>query len=278
MKAIFKVISEITKCSRLTGSISAQDEVKINSLEDKVTAAMGEIQKSNDKKAALLKKKIAQEVEAEKRLKRKEELAAAKVAKISEDERSKKRSGSEMTDAPVNNDSTEVAGDIAPKKKVKPLGEKEMKEIATLEKQKSMLMNFFTSPTSKSKKGPFDSSPLGQNTTSVIGTPSTCDENPSENAALPETHRIDVDKFEQYLKNPLSMPEIFAANKMRYSNMMALKYHKAYRKPKTLSVTVTSHSDSAWDNANNYAEIKDIHVDSRKRLFSFAEDYRPAYL
>lgn len=271
IRAIYKVISEIIKCARLTGTISSQDEVKINSLEDKVTAALGEVQKANEKKASLLKKKIAQETEAEKRLKRKEELAATKATKTLDDEHSKKRSSADCSEEIEKGDSTNVV----PKKKLKSLGEKALKEMATLEKQKSMLMSFFTSPTSKAKKPANDCSPSGPLLCASVGdSPEDRVDAPSLEPSAP---RVNVEKIDQYFKTPLTMAEIYAANKNRYTSSIDLRYHKSFRKPKTLSVTVTSSSEGAWESGANYAEIKDIRVDSRKRLFSFAEDFRPPY-
>jgi hypothetical protein len=282
VRAILKVSSEITKSARATGTVSSQDEVKINALEDKVTAAMGEIQKANERRAAQLKKKLAQEAEAEKRLKRKEELAAAKAAKVTEDESTKKRPSSEpATDSSEKADEAKSGEVTASRKKPKPLGEKELKELATIEKQKSMLMNFFSSPTSKSKKSddPSTQPAPARSDAAELVPPSAAIPATVAPVAAPSQLSCAVD-LSQFLTTPLSMSEIVLANKERYGKAQGLRYHKPHRKPLSLSVTVTApQADSAFDSSpNNYAEIKDVLVDSRKRLLSFAEDYRPAYL
>jgi hypothetical protein len=48
----------------------------------------------------------------------------------------------------------------------------------------------------------------------------------------------------------------------------------------TLSVTVASSAADSdpFGSGGDYSELKEVTVDSRKRLFSFAEDYRPPYL
>ena len=277
VRAILKVISEISKSARATGTISSQDEVKINALEDKVTAAMGEIQKANERKATQLKKKLAQDAEAEKRMKRKEEMAAARAAKASEDDITKKRTSLETVD------SSEKIDELgSSRKKPKPLGEKELKELATIEKQKSILMNFLTPQTCKSKK-PLDSSSLH----AQLGEPSSESADPLSLSPIPvnaapiaapqPSCTVDLNHF---LQNPLSMSEIILANKRRFDKAKGISYRGRHRKPISLSVTITApQTDCAFDSGlNNYAEIKDVLVDSRKRLLSFAEDYRPAYL
>jgi hypothetical protein len=216
-------------------------------------------------------------------MKRKEELAAAKAAKVTEDESTKKRPSSEPT-ADSSEKTDEVKGGEVPasRKKPKPLGEKELKELATIEKQKSMLMNFFSSPTSKSKKSVDPSTqPVQARSDAAALVPPSTAPIPATVApvAAPSQLSCAVD-LSQFLTTPLSMSEIVLANKERYGKAQGLRYHKPHRKPISLSVTVTApQADSAFDSSpNNYAEIKDVLVDSRKRLLSFAEDYRPAYL
>jgi hypothetical protein len=276
VRAIFKVISEIMKSASSSGVISSQDEVKINSLEDKVTAAMAEIQKASEKRAALLKKRLAQEADAEKRLKRKEELAAAKSGKVSDEEATKKRPFASEPSEPGDKESTFPSE--TPKKKPKPLGGKELKELATIEKQKSMLMSFLHAPTTpKTKKFHSESLAIATQGPSEETLPLPSQESVQSTHSLQQS--LDVELLSGFLKSPMSMAEILLANRERYSSSASLNYHKPLRKPLTLSVTVTSPAESAWDSgASNYAEIKDVHVDSRKRLLSFAEDFRPAYL
>jgi hypothetical protein len=277
VRAIFKVVSEVIKSASPSGAISGQDEVKINGLEDKVTAAMADIQKANEKKAALLKKKLSQEAETEKRLKRKEELAAAKAGKCSEDEASKKR--------PLSSEQVEVVdkeapASDAPKKKLKQLGERELKELATIEKQKTMLLSFLQPPTPKTKTKAQSESPCvaPQCPSKSEGIEAPPNQDLSQSSLAPLPQFLNAELLTGFLKSPLSVKEIVLDNRKRYSSA-CLSYHKLPRKPRALSVTVTSPADSAWgeSGANNYAEIKDVFVDSRKRLLSFAEDYRPAY-
>jgi hypothetical protein len=287
VRAILKVSAEITKSARATGTVSSQDEVKINALEDKVTAAMGEIKKANERKTAQLKKKLAQEAEVEKRLKRKEEQAVAKAAKAVSEESTKKRPSAEPADSSEKSEEGK-SGEAASRKKSKPLGEKELKEMATIEKQKSMLMSFFSSPTSKAKKTTESSASQPQSQVSAAEPDPLSEAVPvtvMAPLAAPAPRPLCTTDLSQFLATPLSMSEIVQANKKRYGKgaQGGVRYHRPHRKPLLLSVTVTAPQaaadSSAFDcAANNYAEIKDVFVDSRKRLLSFAEDFRPAYL
>ncbi len=53
------------------------------------------------------------------------------------------------------------------------------------------------------------------------------------------------------------------------------------RAPKSLSVTVTVEKENynPFTDANpSYCEVREVFVDSRMKLLSFYEDYRPPYL
>lgn len=54
---------------------------------------------------------------------------------------------------------------------------------------------------------------------------------------------------------------------------------KRHRRLQTLTVTVSGTPTSAFDLAgsSSYSELKEVTVDPRRKLFSFAEDYRPPY-
>ena len=117
--------------------------------------------------------------------------------------------------------------------------------------------------------------------------------------AAREKRPIDVEEFERSISpsTPFSMGEISRLYRDRYSGKPISK--KKLRRPKKLSIMVTVEQTpvfvpgegfrgpSAFEMAmgsggsgqcsGGYSELKEVEVDSRKRLFSFSEDLRPPY-
>ena len=256
IKAIFQVIVKLTKFLPLgDGNIPNEEEIKINALEDKVTASLAEIQKAHEKKVALEKKRLLAEAETEKKLKRKLELSTSSKNSL-EEEKTKKKISEEVSNNSSNSDNNttnsstlqvdtnqDKSEEVPQKKKLKPLGEKEKKEQAVMEKQKSLLLNFLT-PTSKSKtssQNNVSSSNDNHKNNSMISPtsarfdtlndystpdklltslPSTTLE-VSDNANflnnINQNHcsKIDIELFEKYLLNPISLSEIILQNSKR---------------------------------------------------------------
>jgi septal ring factor EnvC (AmiA/AmiB activator) len=141
IKAIHKAMDELLKCARKStlsaaaagavSSLQAEDEVRVSSLEDKVTKALLELHKATERRQALQKKLEAQQVAAEKKEKKRQEAAVEKHEKDALKQKAQAEKAAAESEAAE-----------AKKRAVRVPSEKELKEQAIKQKQQNMLMSF----------------------------------------------------------------------------------------------------------------------------------------
>jgi hypothetical protein len=157
--------------SIVSPAITPEDEVKISSLEDKATKEFIKIQQRREKKIAAEKKREEDAMEKERQQKRKEEIAAKKaeglakksspgidgVVGVNDNEKRRRDETGEVEEQGDNVEgSLSISGSMPmpgppssttittqAKKRVKVLGEKELKEQAVLVKQQGLMMSLF---------------------------------------------------------------------------------------------------------------------------------------
>lgn len=241
IKAVVKVVEQLKKMP--------YDEAKVAFTEEKLAKVVVEIEKAKEKRREMDGKRAADLEEKSKR----EAIKEEKKREKEETELMKK----EMNES--------IAFERAMKKK-KPSNTENEKKKALLEKQKNVFMNFLSS-----KK--------------LVDTPPVPDKSVSEKIrnGLPPAHSSstkEVEDFNRNIRVTMEMADIINSYRLRYKKRgfvnSTLKNSKTPRGKKKILVAVTQNEGSAFG-GGEYTEMKEKWVDNRMRLFSFAEDYRPAY-
>lgn len=248
-----RVIDEIAKqdAHQISTGVTATPEeaAKLDQLEEKAVKAWGDMERAKDKRVALLKKREADAMEK----RRKEQEKLEKQQQKEREQEEKRRAAAE-------------AAALAAQKKEAAAASAKAASNAAVEKQRNMMMQFIKTaapaPCSTSKA-------------------STSCASSSQNAAqTSSTTEFDVEKFERDLETPFSSSELMKEYRQRYANRSITARGKM-RPKKSLMVTVTVNQNEfgGLGGSGGYCcEVKEVTVDSRKKLLSFCEDYRPAYL
>ena len=259
-------------------SLSAEDEVKVAGLEDRVTKALLELHKSSERRQSLRKRLEEQARRRDEQRAREEQARLDKEAKLA-------------AAAAAVSESGGGEGEEGRKKAgggTKPLSDKQLKEQALKEKQQHLLMSFLGRGSATPCPSPARSCRLPP---SVPEAPAPGQTSSGKQTSAPPPPSPDTkissrplalceEEFLRHLLSDQAMTSISAAHRQRFAAKAGSNCRRRRTPWVSLTVTVCSDPpDSEWGGGGGggYSEIKDVRVRRRRKLLCFAEDYRPPY-
>lgn len=262
IKSQQNIVDEICKMTK----INKYDKIRLDELEIKAATAIADLEKLKEKKEMLLKKRENDRLVKAKKEEEKQKREKQKLMKA-EEKLEKNKAKTAQADVSKAKKAEDVKLDDEIKNFDKDTNEKH------LLKQQNLLSKFFQAATPKKTCAEEDTL---KDSTHV--SPNLI-QAPTKSKLIPSS--LVIHSFESTMNSSIAISNIIALNKELFSNRKV----KPRRGMRTLTVTVTNNDVDIFNplqsanhfNSTQYATLKEVHVDNRKKFLKFNEDYRPPY-